>query len=577
MKIHGPIILGILLSACGGNGGGGGSGSDNDDNDHQGPVTTLSVSDNSIDIIAHIDDGNIALEFLEAVVTNIQRELRLDLASNGVTLADVRIAQTSNGSNVNLHLELEMLPPELLGLGNHSDFLQIYICSDQENCVNGSGQIAGSPFTVNINYTVTGDPTVHHVAPYVGKPGVTREVSIRGVGFSLLESPAVKFGIADALSMQVINDTEIKASYPALAAGEYTVSVLNNGSPIVSETRLVLVDEPDFPYTFIPRDSIKTKIVYDAQRQALLVLTPHTDTIERYAYSSGTWDITVSGTINDIQDFEPTPDGRYLLVTSTYLHQDNDGIQLFDPVTLQHIRMATYPSWIDPSQHFRDIGIANNGRALLDPTGGIGIESYLFNYRTDMFLGLRADNNALVFGTSGDGRYVIAQNIAGSTQAGPDLIYDSRTGQILSENIFEDGDSGIGVRGMAVDYNGDTLAIDEAGNVHVYQSSVKTGTVMPFLDGSHIERYGFGLSADGSRLYLVDRISDDTNSLDKLSIFDLNSPDGTGGFEQITGSPLSIPNQLGGDRIAPLIAVSPEQKTLFIAAEFGVLIYPIPD
>jgi hypothetical protein len=559
-----PIILIILLPACDGDGIGG---------SNDGPwiqeTAVLDVSDSSIDIVAHIDDGDIAYEYLEATVTDLERDLGLEMEVQGTTLVDVRVSLERAGNNsYNIQFELEFVAPEWLGLGNHSDSLKIYVCSGSTKCAGALTQINGSPFTVDINYEVVGEPAVYHVTPYVGKPGTPREVSIRGVGFSLLGTPSVKFGTADAVSMEVVNDREITAEYPALTAGEYTVSVYDNGVPIATEARLVLTDEPDFSYAFITRDSIKTKIIYDAERKALLVLTPHTDTMERYVYSSGAWNYTVSNPVNDIQDFALTPDGRNLMVTSTYQHQDNDGLLIFDPATLNLVSMVTYPAWMDPEQSFISVAAAGDGRALLRPAGNgnQGPDTYLFSYRTGMFLAIPGTNwDAQVMGVSGDGRYIISRG-------DPELMYDARTGQIQTIDIFDNDETGI--RALTTDYDGDTVVIGGGGGIHVYQSGVKTGTITP-QTYIHEEHNAFAVSADGSRLYVVDYLEDDVNSADRLRIFDLTSPDGSGGFSLVASSTLGFVNMMHG-RLAPVIAIGPEEKTLFIASEEGVLIYPIP-
>src|SRR5207245_5731740 len=110
-----------------------------------------------------------------------------------------------------------------------------------------------APPSFSTRMTVTffvGDPSVNFVAPYVVPAGGPGDVIIRGRGFSALSPDlSVQFNSTPALSAVVVSDTEIHATYPALAAASYSISVRSRPTSIPSRTGLTLctIHPPAFP------------------------------------------------------------------------------------------------------------------------------------------------------------------------------------------------------------------------------------------------------------------------------------------------------------------------------------------
>lgn len=125
-----------------------------------------------------------------------------------------------------------------LGAGTHTSTITVTACTNDPTCA--TGQLPGSPRTVNVTYlassTVQGDIVMPRVVT-ANQPG---ETIIRGRGFDAVGS--VHFGANTAVGFTVVSDSEIHAEYGSLPAGSYPV-VLNSGSLPFNAT-LVATDTP---------------------------------------------------------------------------------------------------------------------------------------------------------------------------------------------------------------------------------------------------------------------------------------------------------------------------------------------
>src|SRR5207237_8277850 len=139
---------------------------------------------------------------------------------------------------------------------------------------------------------IVADPSVNFVSPYVVPAGTGGDVIIRGYGFSALHPAAlsVQFNSIPAVSAVIASDTEIKATYPALAAGSYAISVSSGATSIPSRAarKLVVVDPLASGVATIQRPTTAGRpanLIYDAERKALLFTDPANRRILRYALS----------------------------------------------------------------------------------------------------------------------------------------------------------------------------------------------------------------------------------------------------------------------------------------------------
>ena len=178
---------------------------------------------------------------------------------------------------------------------------------------------------------------VRYVAPYVAVSGLPGSVILRGSGFAAL-APAqtqVLVGGSAATNVQVLSDSEITATSPALPAGRYAIQVKDSTQALAGSPALVVVDPPAYAYAKIPRvansDPVQPQhLLFDAERGALYLYDvnsfgaalggQYADQIERYRFSAGSWssDVLVAFTpLGQVQfnargQIMLTPDGAEL-------------------------------------------------------------------------------------------------------------------------------------------------------------------------------------------------------------------------------------------------------------------------
>ena len=225
----------------------------------------------------------------------------------------------------------------------------------------GSGEPADGGSRAPVN------ASVNFVAPYVVPDGAAGEVIIRGRGFSALnaESLSVQFNSILAISRTIVSDTELRAAYPALASGTYSISVSSSGPAMPSRAglKLVVVEAPKFKLTTIQRPTSAgrpTNLIYDAERQALFFIDAANRRILRYALSgNGSTSMDTEVWVGRIA---LSPDGTELIKTGSLVNGRYVLLRL-DPVTLS-VR-SSVPADVAGTGAFDTIAFANDG-------GGIG-------------------------------------------------------------------------------------------------------------------------------------------------------------------------------------------------------------
>jgi hypothetical protein len=141
-----PSGLAALLIACGGGGGYGGGGGDSS-------RASLSVSPASLTFSApSVRAGPPPTQVVTGTVTGkISGNLYINVSLNGTVVSVPGV--TITGSNTG-HAQVIPAMPSTLGPGSHTDTITVRACTTDINCT--SGQLAGSPRTVSVTYTVNG-------------------------------------------------------------------------------------------------------------------------------------------------------------------------------------------------------------------------------------------------------------------------------------------------------------------------------------------------------------------------------------------------------------------------------------
>ncbi|MHB8622768.1 MAG: hypothetical protein ACYC9J_03820 [Sulfuricaulis sp.] len=259
--------------------------------------------------------------------------------------------------------------PNSLGAGNFTGVISVtgYSCGNPA-C---SQLAAGNTQIVHVTYQIP--PIVRFVAPYVGVAGTAGSVFIRGQGFEQFAVQNVIFGTTAATSFTVVSDTEIQASYRALPASTtpypVQIQVPTSPSPITSLANLIVVNPPTctpappavtyitYPAPF-STPTVKD-LVYDAERQALLVADSSDGEILRFLCSGSSWGAQTSAAINTLSDIALSTDGRHLLALSqTTLGQ-------LKPDTLATDATTPAPAFATAGTVFKNIAVGNDGNAVV--------------------------------------------------------------------------------------------------------------------------------------------------------------------------------------------------------------------
>jgi hypothetical protein len=513
-------------------------------------------------------------------VTSGRLFVRIDIDGQVISSAtDIQIISQTEG-------QVAFIPglPGNLGAGTHTSTIKVSMCTTDPACA--GAQLAGSPKTINVIYQVGPIPPADTVAPYIGTSNVADEVIIRGKGF--LSATTIKFGATPGTILSIPGDSEIRARYPALSAGNYPVTL--NGGAIPFAASLRIVAPPAFPsaalgYPVAP-ESIRG-LVYDSERKALLVgiggyTDPSTNEVLRYEFSGGTWSAHPSTlTLPNLRDIALTMDGSHLLALS------DGAISRLNPVTL--VPVSTTPKPIptpDPYDTLIAMTVANDGNVLIttDHYGGSGA-STLFSYslaQSSFWIPL---NSGLTFGSlpyhgkagasaNGSTVAVLATDLSA---AEPVFRYDTTTGLLNQTNLQLQARSPGEV--IKFNRNGSRMAVRAYGDashfdfVKVYDPT--TYTLLGVLQLPSTTA-GFALSPDGTRVYTMEM-----DATCRVRAFDLvTTPGGSNPLTEITSgypiSPVPCPSNGTPPFVDVRIVVSPAGDTLFAAGNFQAVVVHLP-
>lgn len=414
----------------------------------------------------------------------------------------------------------------------------------------------GSAAKVSVSLTVA-RTQINYVAPYVALAGTQEEVIIRGDNLDQVTVASVSFGATAAAAFSVISATEIHATHPALSAGTYPIQVgANSGTIRTLGTTLVVVNAPSYASAAIAYPNTTAKqplaVVYDAERQALVVgvvygLPGQSGEMFSFPFSGSAWGPPASVLIDHFRDFTLSIDGKQLLAATDF------SLQHIDAAALS--LGANIPFGISPL-FATGVAVANDGNALLSvrdaefPNGVMPV--YLYSVRDAQFLGLvngpASEGLAVPTqpGASADGSLIL---IGAGSPLGEFLggQYNAAAGSFPSANLFSP--------------NGFRPMLDRRATRILLDGSAILNSNFAGLGGLSTLSTGVTLSPDGTRAYQY-------VSGTAAHAYDLT----TAGFPEI-GTGITLPSAPGAN---PVMTISPDGGTLFIAGSDGIVVVPVP-
>jgi hypothetical protein len=526
------LLLTTLLAGCGG-----GSGTDE--------ATRTEISTNAITFSAAAPDA--ATPDAQVFTATFGSDIaHLAVVHSGTAISSV--ISTLNGRMATI--TVQPAAPSSIGPGPFVGAVAVtgYTCADA-TCTKLA---AGDTSTVAVNYQVS--PVVDLVTPYVATAGVPDVVALRGLGFRAFNTQTVRFGDTAATAIAInTTGTEVRATYPALPAGTYTVRVeaTDHQGPIPSTATLVVVDPIGSPPTILQYPTSATvlrNLIYDAERRALFVVTDAAGgSIVRYTYAGGAWGAPVE-VAGGFRDVALSIDGTMLYaITSTTLVP-------IDPVTLALGTAITAPS-LATNAYLKNIVVGNDNVGLI--TTGIDAStataSYLYTPRTAALIlgGTLINNGTPTMSGLGANAYIIQGD---PTLTADVIVYKYATASnalgtsviSLRQNtvapVYARNENRVVLNGQRVYDANDALL-----------GTLPASTVAVALKPDGTRAYAFDTTAGGILTY---DISVDRDEAAYVALGPV--------------TPLTDPGNV------PRMIISPDGGTLFLAGNGRVVVVPTP-
>ena len=482
--------------------------------------------------------------------------------------------------------------PATLQAGNHASVITVAVCNTDANCT--GAQITGSPITINVGYQVgTPPPTPPpapppaSLAPSVGAASAAGNVVLRGTGFSQVNS--VSFGATPALEFTVMSDTEIRATYPALAAGTLPIRLSASGVPVPFSQSLTLVPAGTLATATLaytqPVENMRG-LAFDPVTQTLFVgiglASPTSNQVLAYTFASGAWQLPIPATVANLRNLALSLDRTRLPALT-----DTTVVDL-NPATLaQQALPTTLTAVSDP--FLKGIVATNDGQAFIVSSSQTAPgQHYLYNLAAHTFTGPTASYSSPEVGGPDNGtRAVIIQSGAQTVQQ-----YNAFTGLVSAtplvlahfhpvagrvENINLPAFDRDGNRMLVAGLSGGTA-------FHaVFDANFSELGRVPSTDvvsSNQVNTAAYALSPDGTRAYIL-QIG--AGNVCRVRAFDLTVSPGPGALYQevtvvgfpIDLSPISNCPSSGFDQ-ASRILVNPPGDTLFIAGNQKIRVVRLP-
>jgi cysteine-rich repeat protein len=409
--------------------------------------------------------------------------------------------------------------------------------------------------TVHVTYQLLAFvPEIWFVAPYVGVAGQAGTLRVRGRGFQT-PSATIRVGNLDIGPVTPDGDTLVTISYPALPEGRYSVVPIDPVGISPTAAELVIVPPTPTSYHAIDAPGHRTRLIYDAERQALYGVSMLDQQIEHFTYASGAWSTVPPHIVPQLTDAAMAPNGRSLIVL------DRDAINEMSLTDGQFalVRRVDNP---DPScgGFFEQAVPANNGKILVvfamsECFGFTPI--YLYDL-LDHSLETRFSAHFALAAASDDGSRIYVGDsfwAPGSEQAVQ--IFNSLSNTVSSST------TDLNVTAMSVSGNASRVILQDR---YVYSRSLTLTGNIP-LRGVALA------SRDSSRAFVYVEDADGP----RLEVYNLNGPLQSGALYPLLRT-VTLPDSANGagDAHSPVaMTSSPDDAVVFVSGDSKLLVVPV--
>jgi len=325
----GVFTLTCILSACGGGGGTSGASS---------PSVTVDKTQFSATVAPTDTAPNYQVNFTVTDPSGVVVYAGYRYQNTAIQNVSVNWSNPTPNNQLTYTLSFALFPPALLGSGTYQDQIQVKFCLDQQ-C---TSQISGSPMTISVSYTVTGNVVSNAV--YVVTPGSSITV----------EAPDTASSASVAISVAAINGLPPYTVYllgqskanGVVASGSWAIN--DTGTP--TGTLTVNLKSPSSIGPGVYSDAITISVCYDAPctKEALGSpwVLPVTYTVTATAGVDYTAQMLAGVIATDIAYSSVT--GKLYAVTASYSAQLPSSLLEIDPTNATVTRSLGLVEGQDP-------------------------------------------------------------------------------------------------------------------------------------------------------------------------------------------------------------------------------------
>jgi hypothetical protein len=462
------------------------------------------------------------------------------------------------------------VPAAILGAGTFTSTITVRACLNDSTCA--TGELSGSPQTINVTYTIGTTIPADSVMPHVVTVGTAGQVVIRSHGLTGVS--AVNFGSTPATAVTVVSDTEVRASYPATLSAQTLPVTLSGGSANFSGSIIALAPESYTAQTLtlLAQPAQISALLYDAEHHALLVAASFSNSsnnqLWRYTYSGSTWTAATPVSIPNLCAITMSNDGAHLLALTS------SSLLLLDPANPDPNTATTIPAPFQASNttgspYFTGMVLANDGYALVS-TAAVGTTGdtvpFLYSSTDASFIQLPTAlglyswpyGGSPTLAASADGSLLLAA-VTGLSPAQPFWQYSPET-TLLTKTPASVNQ--LGSQPPVMDSTASKRLLYDGNTNSVYDSQYALlGKIPGAVRVLTVNR-------SGTRAYAL-------NQDNTLHTYDLTAATVNGNFPEVgSASSQTLPNNSGAFAIR--LAISPDGQGLFVAGDQGILVIPAP-
>jgi hypothetical protein len=451
-------------------------------------------------------------------------------------------------------------------------------------------QITTTPFLTPRSFRVSLHQRLAHVrgiSPYYQVQGRSSRHVVRGTGFianrDWSQHLLVMGQPAGAGRVTRVNDTELVVD---VDPGQVVIEVRNELSAVAGWDPIQVVAADSNVYQALATGFDLRKLLYDAQRQRLLVINQQPNDLDAFIYFAKTapnaWQQGPSTLIPGLRDLMVANDNRTVWFVTT------NGLRFAPMDTLT-------PSPASADQSFAPLHVpaansamvmTNDWRVWFGSENGLGIGNGVW-YRdllaaNGLNVPLQSDliqpREGPWFTVSGNGERLYISQASSITPAPSLLALDAKDGVLFEAAQW--GDSTYLPPDAAINMDGSRL-IGSGYEVRDL-AYANIGHVQP----NHQNYFAIGaaVNPEGSRAYVLAYDSTDLpnptpQTLPRVYVFDLSNPVGAGqrmpllGYFTVADYPTC---RVFSGCLRPSITLAPDGNTLFIAGSENLLVVPVP-